>query len=138
LCAAYAYIYNLGAQSVPLEGNITFDSNGVIKGGMTHAPGTATITLGTTGDYAVWFNVAGTRANQFALFLNGSPVAGGIYGSGANDQPNPGLVIVTAASGDVLNLRNHSSTVGSVTLQTNAGGHQANANASVMIQKISV
>jgi hypothetical protein len=113
-----------------------FDSNGVIVGAITHVAGTSTITLGTAGDYAIWFNAAGVEPNQFVITLNGAPVAGAVYGSGAGTQPNPGMVIITAAAGDVLTLRNHSSAA-AVTLQTLAGGTQINANASILIQKIS-
>jgi hypothetical protein len=45
------------------------------------------------------------------------------------------MVIITAAAGDVLTLRNHTSTA-AVTLQTLAGGTQINSNASVLMQKL--
>jgi hypothetical protein len=131
----YAYIYNLSAQVVPLEADIVFSDNGVINGTMTHAPGTSTISLGTTGDYTIWFNVAGVEPNQFTLFQNGAPVAGAGYGSGAGTQINSGMVIITAAAGDILTLRNHTSAA-AVTLQTLAGGTQLNANVSILIHKI--
>lgn len=61
---------------------------------------------------------------------------GSVYGSGAGTQPNPGMVIINAASSDVLTLRNHSS-ASAVDLQTLAGGTQINANASILIQQLS-
>jgi hypothetical protein len=73
--------------------------------------------------------------NQFSLFLNGAPVAGTVYGSGAGTQQNTGQAIIAIASGDVLTLRNHSSTA-AVTLQTLAGGTQTNVNASIIIKKL--
>ncbi len=133
--AEYAYIYNLDAQVIPLEADITFSNNGNLTGSMFHSPGTSTITLGTAGVYSIWFNVSGVEPNQFALFQNGTPVAGSIYGSGAGTQINSGMVIITAAAGDVLTLRNHTSSA-AVTLQTLAGGTQTNANASIMIHKL--
>nr|WP_315071292.1 collagen-like protein [uncultured Clostridium sp.] len=134
--SAYAYIYNLDAEVVPLEADITFSNNGVITPGITHAPGTSLITLVDAGDYAVWFNAAGVEPSQFTLFQNGAAVPGSTYGSGAGTQPNPGMVIITAAAGDVLTVMNHTSSA-AVTLQTLAGGTQINANASILIQKIS-
>jgi hypothetical protein len=119
-----------------LEADITYSNNGVIVGAITHAPGTSQIIIGTPGDYAVWFNEAGVEPNQFTLFQNGGPVAGSTYGSGAGTQPNPGMVIITAAAGDVLTVRNHTSAA-AVTLQTLAGGTVTNANASVLIEKLS-
>jgi hypothetical protein len=46
------------------------------------------------------------------------------------------MVIITAAIADVITIRNHTSAA-PVTLQTLAGGTQVNANASVLIEKIS-
>lgn len=108
----YAYIYNVDAQVVAIEADISFSANGIIVGTITHAPGTSTIQIGSAGDYAVWFHVNGVQPNQFALFQNGAPVTGAVYGSGAGTQGNDGMVIITAAAGDVLTLRNHSSSAG--------------------------
>ncbi|EIW20662.1 Collagen triple helix repeat-containing protein, partial [Pelosinus fermentans B4] len=132
----YAYVYNLAAQVVALEADITFSDNGVIVGAITHAPGTTSIVLGSAGDYEISFIVAGVEPNQFTLFQNGAPVAGSTYGSGAGTQPNPGTLIITAAAGDVLTVRNHTSAA-AVTLQTLAGGTQTNVNASIRIALIS-
>jgi hypothetical protein len=132
----YAYIYNLDAQTVALEADILFSTNGIIVGTIAHLAGTSTIQIGTAGDYAIWFSVSGVEPNQFALFQNGAPVGGSIYGSGAGTQINTGMVIITAAAADVLTIRNHTSAA-AVTLQTLAGGTQINSNASILIQKIS-
>lgn len=132
----YAYIYNLDEQVVASEAEILFSTNGVIVGTIAHAAGTSTIQLGSAGDYAIWFYAAGVEPNQFSLFQNGAPAAGGIYGSGAGTQGNSGMVIITASAGDVLTVRNHTSAA-AVTLQTLAGGTQINSNASILIQKIS-
>lgn len=132
----FAYIYNLGLQVVPVEGDILFSNNGVIVGSIAHVLGTAPIILGTAGTYSVWLNVACNEPNQFTLFKNGVAVAGATYGSGAGTQPNPGMVIITANAGDVLTLRNHTSAA-AATLQTLAGGTVSNADASILIEKIS-
>ena len=132
----YAYIYNLDAEVVAIEDDISFSSNGVIVGTITHTPGTSTIQIGTAGDYSIWFYAIGVEPNQFTLFQNGAPVAGAIYGTGAGTQGNNGMVVITAAAGDVLTVRNHSAASG-ITLQTLAGGTQTNSNASILIQKLS-
>jgi hypothetical protein len=121
---------------VALEADILFSTNGIIVGTITHAPGTSTIQFSSAGNYAVWFYAAGVEPNQFTVFQNGAPVAGAVYGSGAGTQPNPGMVIITAAAADVITIRNHTSAA-AVTLQTLAGGTQINSNASVLIQKLS-
>ena len=131
----YAYIYNVAAETVAIEADITFSTNGVIVGSITHTPGTSSIVLGSVGNYAIWFVVSGVEPNQFTIFQNGAPIVGSTYGSGAGTQQNPGMVIITAAAGDVLTLRNHSSAA-AVTLQTLSGGTQTNVNASILIQKL--
>jgi len=119
---------------VPIEANVVFDTNGVLNG-VTHAPGTANIALVSAGTYKVTFSVTGTEPNQFGLFVNGALVPGTIYGSGAGTQQNTGQVIATFGAGDVLTLRNHSSSA-AVGLQPLAGGTQANVNASVAIERL--
>jgi BclA C-terminal domain/Collagen triple helix repeat (20 copies) len=131
----YAYIYNLGGETVPLEGDVTFDSNGVLTPGITHALGSAGITLVTAGAYAVSFSVSGTEPSQMALFVNGTLVPGTVYGSGAGTQQNTGQAIFIAPAGAVLTLRNHTSSA-VVGLATPIGGTQASSNASVVIEKL--
>ena len=132
----YGYIYNLSAQVVPLETDIIFDSTGVSTPGITHTPGTAQIFVTNPGDYEVNFYVTAFEPNQFTLFLNGAPVPGTTYGTGAGTQANYGQAIITLASGDILTLRNHTSAA-AVTLQTLAGGTQTNVNASIVIKMLS-
>jgi len=120
---------------VPIEADVTFDTNGVLTPGITHAPGGGAIAVVNAGTYKVTFTVTGVEPNQMALFVNGSLAAGTVYGSGAGTQPNVGQAILTLGAGDVLRLRNHSSASG-VTLQTLAGGTQTNVNASVAIEKV--
>lgn len=132
----YGYIYNLTPQVVPIEADVLFDSNGIITPGITHIPGTAQIIVINSGDYEVTFSVSGTEPNQFGLFINGSPVAGTIYGSGAGTQQNNGQAIIRIAANSVLTLRNHSSAA-AVGLASVIGGTQANVNASIVIKMLS-
>jgi hypothetical protein len=131
----YAYLYNVSAEVVPIEADITFDTNGILTSGITHSPGTAGIALVNAGTYKVTFSVSGVEPNQMALAVNGVAVPGTVYGSGAGTQQNTGQAIVTIVSGDVLTVRNHSSAA-AVTLQTLAGGTQTSTNASVVIEKL--
>jgi hypothetical protein len=131
----YAYVYNLGGETVPLEADVTFDSNGVLTPGITHAPGAAGITLTTAGTYDVTFSVSGTEPSQMALFVNGTLVPGTVYGSGAGTQQNTGQAIFVAPAGAVLTIRNHTSSA-AVGLATPIGGTQPSSNASVVIEKV--
>jgi hypothetical protein len=131
----YGYVYNTGGQTVPLEADVVFASNGVLTAGLTHGLGDAAITILNPGDYKVTFIVSGVEPNQFGLFVNGAPIAEAIYGSGAGTQQTTGQAIITLAANDALTLRNHTSAA-AVTLQTLAGGIQANANVSLTIEKL--
>ncbi len=117
-----------------LEADVAFDTNGPLTG-VTHAPGTTTFSIDTAGDYDISFTVSTVEPSQFALFQNGAPMTGAIFGSGAGTQLNAGGVIGTFAAGDVLTVRNHTSSA-AVTLQTLAGGTQINSNASIRIRKL--
>ncbi|MDF2645791.1 MAG: flagellar hook-length control protein FliK [Paenibacillus sp.] len=77
------YIYNVSAQTVPIEADIIFDTNGILKPGITHVPGTTEIAVTNPGNYEVTFSASGVEPNQFALCVNGTPVTGTVYGSGA-------------------------------------------------------
>ncbi|MED4256779.1 collagen-like protein, partial [Priestia megaterium] len=132
----FAYIYNLSPQIVANETSVIFDTNGPITPGITHTPGTSTIQFTTPGIYEVTFSVSGVQSTQFALFLNGVPIPGTVYGSGAGTQQDTGQAIIAIVAADVLTLRNHTSSAPATTLQTLAGGTQINVNASVVIKKL--
>ncbi|WP_217282883.1 BclA C-terminal domain-containing protein [Paenibacillus alginolyticus] len=118
------------------EADVIFDTNGILKPGITHVTGTTEIAVTNPGSYEVTFSASGVETNQFALCVNGIPVTGTVYGSGAGTQLNNGQAIIALDASDVLTLRSHSSAA-AVTLQTLAGGTQTNVNASVIIKKIS-
>ncbi|KGE18050.1 triple helix repeat-containing collagen [Paenibacillus wynnii] len=130
------FIYNVGAQSVPVESDIVFDTNGILSAGIMHIPGSAQIVVSNFGSYEVDYCLSGVEPCQFALFLNSTLATGTIYGSGAGTQQNSGQAIIAAAAGDVLTLRNHSSS-SVITLQILAGGTQTSVNASLLIKKLS-
>jgi hypothetical protein len=114
---------------------VIFDSNGVLTGGITHPAGTAGITLTNPGVYKVTYSVSATAVSQMALFENNGLVAGSTYGSGAGTQQNTGQAIITAAAGDVVTLRNHTTTA-AVALATPIGGTAPTVNASILIEKL--
>ena len=128
---AAAYVYAVIPQTVAVEAPILFDANGPLSG-VTHVPGSASITVTNAGTYGITFSVSGTEPNQFALFVNGAPNAPSVYGSGAGTQQNTGQTLVVLSAGDVLTIVNHTSTA-AVTLAGAIGGTATNVSASVMI-----
>jgi hypothetical protein len=125
----------LGGQTVALEGDVTFDSNGVMTPGIKHALGSAGIEVVEAGTYELTFSISGTEPSQMAIFLKGVLVPGTIYGSGAGTQQSTGQAIFTAPAGAVLTIRSHTSSA-AVELATPIGGTQASSNASVIIEKL--
>lgn len=132
--SAYAYVYNVSAELVPVETDIAFDSNGILQG-VTHGIGAQQIVVSATGIYEVNWIVSGVESNQFGLFVNGTSATGSVFGSGAGTQQNSGQVILALSAGDVVTLRNHSSAA-VVTLQPVAGGGQTSVNAAILLRKL--
>jgi hypothetical protein len=120
---------------VALEADVNFDSNGVMTPGIKHTAGDPGIEIVEAGTYEITFSVSGTEPSQMAIALNGIPVAGTIYGSGAGTQQNTGQAILAVPAGAVLTVRNHTSSA-AVGLATPIGGTQASSNASVVIEKL--
>ena len=131
--SAHGYIFNLSNQTVLIEDDVSFDTNGLLTG-IFHTAGTSTITIVNSGIYAIWFSVSAIEPNQFSLYQNGISIQGSIYGSGGGTQINSGMAIVNAFVGDIITLRNHTS-ASAVTLQSQ-GGTATNVNASILIQKL--
>lgn len=130
----YAYVYNTTAETVAVESDVTFSTNGPLSG-FTHTAASASIDVVSTGTYLIRFSVTGTQASQFTLMDNGVAVAGTTYGSSNAPEQNQGQAIVNLTAADVLTLRNHTSST-AVTLETLAGGTQTNVNASILIQQL--
>ena len=130
----YGYIYNVAPQTVAIEADVSFDSNGPVSG-VVHTPGTSEIVVMRAGTYLVDFSVSGSEPDQFAVMVNGFAAAGSTYGAGAGTQQNNGDAILTLGAGAVLTLRNHSSAA-AVTLASVVGGTQANVSASMVVERL--
>jgi hypothetical protein len=131
----YAYIYNTSTQTVPLEGSVTFDTNGPIAGSIIHTAGTALTFLTNAGTYKFDFIVSGTSANQFTLFINGIADTSTTYGTGVGNTETVGQAIITVPAATTVTLVNHTS-AGAITLATLLGGSATNVNASLSIERL--
>jgi hypothetical protein len=131
----YGQIYNISSQNVPVENDITFDTNGIMTSIFIHVPGTSGLTVLADGMFQIFFNVLTLGPNQFAITVNGLPNAGTVFAVGSGMSQNNGQTILALSAGDVLTLRNHSSTT-TATLPNMLAGSQLNVNASLLITKI--
>jgi len=135
--ATYGYVYDLLGQNVAQEGSVHFTANGPLVG-ITHTTilNNTDVVVGSSGTYAVFFNVTGQQQSQFALFVNGTPVPESLYASGSGNTGPAGQVILDLNAGDVLTLRNHTSSSSSIALNNGVGGSQTNVDASLLIEKL--
>jgi len=133
---SYAQIYNTGAQVVTPEADVTFNTNGVMTSDFLHPPSSSLLVVATSADYRVTFRVSSMEPNQFTICVNGAPLAGATFGSAGSNQNTFGDLILSLVAGDLITIRNHSSTSSQATLQTTSGGTQSVVNASLIVQKL--
>jgi hypothetical protein len=62
-------------------------------------------------------------------------VVGATYGSEDNSQQNAGVAIISVAPGQVMTLRNQSTT-NSIPLDNTAGGTAINVDASILLERL--
>ena len=131
----YAYIFNTDPQVVAVDGDVSFSNNG-LGGAVTHPLSSPVMIMNTSGTFEIDFSVTAIEPNQFGIYVNSLPIASSVYGSGAGTQQNDGTTIVSLSVGDVVALRNPS-TSSAITLQTLAGGTETNVNAAITFRRLS-
>ena len=131
----YAYIFNTDPQVVAVDGDVSFSNNG-LGGAVTHPLSSPVMIMNTSGTFEIDFSVTAVEPNQFGIYVNSHPIASSVYGSGAGTQQNDGTTIVSLSVGDVVALRNPS-TSSAITLQTLAGGTETNVNAAITFRRLS-
>lgn len=149
------YATNTIAQRIALAGMVTFPNVVVQNSTLTDfiVPGpnvdnalvAGEFMVSADGLYKVTFSVSAAQASQLDLFVNGSSV-GQKYGA-AVGQANSASAFLTLAGGDILSLRNITSTgsltddaqidLGDLTLPALLGGTAAAVNASISIELVS-
>jgi hypothetical protein len=138
--AQFAYLYHTSLAApgtvVPLETPVIFNNASILSAGFTYNAITGAITVVNAGIYEIVYTVETLEPNQFALFGNGVPIPGSIFGSGAGTQPSTGQVMVALTAGELITLVNHTS-ASAVTLQYLAGGTQLNVDASISFKYLS-
>jgi len=130
----YAAVYSTTSQSIPLEGAVAYNQNGIITSGITHTVGSPGIVIRTAGVYKIEVNVQTAQPSQFTIYVDGVAVPGATYGSFASSSIMHGEAFVSLSSGDVVTLVNHTS-YGTVHLSTYVGGTAATTNASMILQR---
>jgi hypothetical protein len=133
----FLYVFSDTQQIVLLETDVTFDLLGSNSGDFTFIPPSNQIIVNTVGDYRINFMLTADTGSifQFTVFVNGVATLGSTYGSGVGGEINTieGQVLLPLAAGDVISLRNHTSSSGAVQL---VGGINDQVTASMAFQKL--
>jgi hypothetical protein len=125
----YGYFYNTLQEEGGVHTAVTFNSNGPMSAGVSHVPGTSTITVNHSGDYEIHFSVVVSSQSPFTLYVNGGLVPGSTYGAEESHQQVDGQVIVSLSANDTIELR--SDAPGPITLESFDG-----ISAGLLIQEL--
>jgi hypothetical protein len=132
--AAYAYIYDTSGATVAPNTNVSFNADGPTTADITHTAGSSQIVLAAAGAYKVSFSVSADVVNEIAVFVNGAAIPGSTFASAGSGRPNIGQMVVVAAGGDVLTIRNLHPGAGIVL--ENSGDGSVLTDASVLIERL--
>jgi hypothetical protein len=102
--------------------------------GITHTAGSSQIVLVAAGAYKVTFSVSADVINEISVFVNGAGIPGGTFASGGSTRVNIGQIIIVAAAGDVLTIRNLHPGAGIVLDNSEEGS--VLTDASVLIERL--
>lgn len=133
----YGSFYSTNSQIVNVDSSVLFDKNQNLNG-ITHTLGSGDITVSKDGIYVFVFIVNTSQACQFTLFVNGVPNQSTTAGinKGANVLQLRQQLELKA--GDVVNIKNHVSAVGAITISQNAGGTLTGTDVELIISRICV
>lgn len=100
---AWGYVYQIGTQTVSVGANVNFSNNGPLNG-ITHTPGTATVTVSAAGTYNISFSIYTSQNNpqDWAVVING--IVQSRFNSAG--QTIAGETSLTLSAGDRVTIRN--------------------------------
>ncbi len=103
-------------------GDVPFSNNGPLNG-ITHTPGTTTITVSSAGVYEINYGISITAGvgSQIAIAVNGTVNASTPISALVATGSLFGVAILTLAAGDVITLRNNSAVALTLTLAPGVG-----------------
>lgn len=132
-----AYVFSqTTARTIAVNADTVFDGDVLSTPSIVHSSASPAVTVANAGVYRIAYTVSGSEPNQFALFANGVPLLGTVYGSGAGSQQNRGsAIVVLPSSVTVVTLRNYASPA-AVTLATPVGGATANVMVSLVVEQV--
>ena len=129
---------NISAQSVPLEADLVFNAfqnvNGLLWNPTSSNP--EQIKVLEDGVYKIFFLVTTNTAAQFTIMVNGVPLPETTQGTNKGAGQLSIRTLQELRANDIITVRNHSSSVGTVQVSANAGGYLNTIATNVTIFKI--
>jgi hypothetical protein len=127
---------NTNTQVVATEAPVVFDTSSNVTGLGWNSLNGGNVNILEDGVYKVFFLATTPTPAQFAFAVNGVPIADSTQGSSKGAGQITIRSLLELKKGDVLNVFNHVSANGSITINSNAGGSMNNIAAILTIFKI--
>lgn len=132
---AYLFISNDIQQPVAVEDSVAWN-NLQIGHNIDFIPSTTDITIRQTGLYYLNMRFLTDQPSQFTVFINGMPDGTSVAGSSSGAVNNVSTQLLWLRKSDVLSVRNHVSSIGTVIIMMPAGGELVGDNATLTLFKV--
>lgn len=133
--SSYGAYWSVLMQNVPLEAAVTFENHQNLKC-QEHVLGSGQVCVKENGIYTFAFLAEPDKPSQFTFFINGAPVTSTTQGSNKGASFLMLRQQLELKAGDKVEVRNHISTAGTVTLTPTPGGSAMGQSALLLIYKI--
>ncbi len=133
LIGSPAYFSTTSSFKEEIQANETFHwpSNVVIKN-TTHQQGREFFVIEKSGIYDIFADICTDEPLQFTLFINGVPEPSTVFGRDSGANRCLMRQFVKLMKGDMIEIRNYSSYIGTVHTASNAGGNFIGKNSLFM------
>jgi hypothetical protein len=132
---AHGEFYSVLAQTVAVESSIMLENSNSVSY-LDFTPNTSDIIVKKAGIYVIEYIMSTVQPSQFTLFVNNVPDTSSTGTLNKGSAQMMMRTILQLNVGDVVNLRNHTTNIGSVDLSVNSGGTDASTNVKIIMYKI--
>lgn len=135
MCDVHGDFFGSLPQQIAVESPLMFDNSSEINL-IDFTAGTSDMTVKKSGIYIAEYLINTVQPSQFTIFVNGVPkdATNVVINKGSAQMLSRSLLNLNA--GDVVNIKNHTTTTGAVELSVNAGGFEAATNHKFLLYKI--
>lgn len=133
---AYGSFYSTNTQIVPIDNSILFDYNLNVLN-LTHTNGTGDVKVLKDGMYFFCVILQSTQSCQFTVFVNGIQVNSTTTGINKGASVLQLRQLIELKAGDIVSIKNHVSSSGSVTIAQSSGGTLTGVNTEFILLRLS-